>query len=403
MATSSTPVPLASGTKLIPGTLTTSGAFLYFAVALGASVWMLLVADEPSFVVLVPLIAYGLLLVAAQRFYVLSYSSTIKDSPYFLGFTLTMVGLVKIFTTLEAETAQAGAVAAGAIAGQAGHAILATVIGLFARQALWSYERAESVAESRLMQMSDSLAMNAHRFAQRQEDLVALIGNFVESHQQLWEREQEALTRYLEQLDAGGRLLSKLEHEYPERISALTDSVGRSAELLASSAELASVRLLRTGESFAAEYSRRAEFIMQSMERASSAAASSSEDMSRTLEAACGAIAGRATAMRGELEELAAAAHACPGAIAGTADSLRQAGERVENLDRNLRMLAESLCSGDRAARDFARGLETDRQVIHEEIASRSQVVRDDLRQIDQILDEFVELMRRHVAQGRLA
>lgn len=403
MTTSTPPVPLALEGKLIPRSLTTSGTFMYFAVALGASVWMLLAIEDPGFVVLAPLVAYGLLLIAAQRIYTLAYSSTVKDSPYFLGFTLTMIALVRIFTTLEAQAGQDAAITAGAVAGDAGHAILATVIGLFARQALWSYERAESRAEAKLMQMSDSLALNAHRFAQRQEELVELIGSFVESHQQLWAREEEALTRYLAQLDAGGKLLAKLEHEYPERISVLVDSVGKSAGLLASSAELASVRLLRTGESFAAEYARRAEFIMQAMERASGAAASSSETMSRSLEEACGAISQRAQSMRAELEDLAGAATAFPGAMASAATSLQKAGEKVEGLDRHLRMFAESLCSGDRAARDFARDLEADRQVIHEEIASRSQVIRDDIRQIDRILEEFVELMRRHVAEGRIA
>lgn len=403
MTTSTPPVPLTVETKLLPRSLTTSGTFLYFAIALGASVWMLLVMQDAGFMVLAPLIAYCFLLVAAQRIYTIPFSSTVKDSPYFLGFTLTMIALVKIFTTLEAQAGTDAAITAGAIAGDAGQAILATVIGLFARQALWSYERAESKAEAKLMQMSDSLALNAHRFAQRQEELVALIGSFVESHQQMWEREQVALNRYLNQLDAGGKLLAKLEHEYPQRISGLMEAVNKSASLLASSSELASVRLLRSGEAFAAEYARRAEFIMQAMERASSTAVTSSETMARSLEEACEAIASRAGAMRRELGELAMAAAAFPGAIAHASASLQKAGEKVEALDRNLRMFSESLYSGDRAARDFARDLEADRQIIHEEIASRSQVIRDDLRQIDQILDEFVELMRRHVAQGRIA
>src|SRR6185437_9492595 len=69
-----------------------------------------------------PLAVYALTLAWAQRHYFVALNATVKDSPYFLGFLLTMVALAKIF--ISVMSIKPGALSVNAIVGEAGAAIV---------------------------------------------------------------------------------------------------------------------------------------------------------------------------------------------------------------------------------------------------------------------------------------
>jgi hypothetical protein len=112
-------------------------AFAAFTVALAASCIALFAGVWKPYLPSVPIVVYTLFLFMSKEAGTGTMTDTLKDSPYFLGFILTMFAMFKIFNDIAFNFALFGR-NPQLMTTEVGGAILSTVVGLFCRQALLS-------------------------------------------------------------------------------------------------------------------------------------------------------------------------------------------------------------------------------------------------------------------------
>src|SRR6266487_45382 len=127
------------------GNLTPGRAFFLFCLALATGV-ILIVLNLGGWIAMIPVIVYGALLYIAQAFFLVSLDETVKDSPYFLGFLLTLSAIFKALGLASGLSSSGGG--QSSLLQAAGEAILPTLVGLFMRQALLSRDPAEDVRQA---------------------------------------------------------------------------------------------------------------------------------------------------------------------------------------------------------------------------------------------------------------
>lgn len=139
-------------------------AFLAFSVALAASAWALFSEIGKPYLPSIPILIYTLYLYANRSAVGQQENDALKDSPYFLGFLLTMFGLFKIFHDVSFNFALFGR-NPELMTEQVGGAVLTTIVGLFSRQALLGLVRDESPAEDdRLTSLANAVTSHAVAF-----------------------------------------------------------------------------------------------------------------------------------------------------------------------------------------------------------------------------------------------
>ncbi len=139
-------------------------AFAAFTVALAASMWALFTDVGRPYLPSVPIVIYSLYLYANRTSVGQLSSDALKDSPYFLGFLLTMFALFKIFNDVSASASMFGQ-NPGLLTQEVGAAVLTTIIGLFCRQALLTLIRDEvSEEDDRLAALANSVTSHAVAF-----------------------------------------------------------------------------------------------------------------------------------------------------------------------------------------------------------------------------------------------
>ena len=139
-------------------------AFLAFSVALAASAWALFADIGKPYLPSIPILIYTLYLYANRTAVGQQENDALKDSPYFLGFLLTMFGLFKIFNDVSFNFALFGR-NPELMTEQVGGAVLTTIVGLFSRQALLGLVRDESPAEDdRMTSLANAVTSHAVAF-----------------------------------------------------------------------------------------------------------------------------------------------------------------------------------------------------------------------------------------------
>ncbi len=155
-----------------------------------------------------PLAAYGLLLLYVQKSDMVRLGGTVKDSPYFLGFILTLIALFRVLYGLDLSK---GLQTQGAtFASQVGGAILTTGVGLFFRQMLISIDRSEDDTDAEFHRLADQIRRDTVEFHQAQELLAKFILEFVKTREENFTREQRAFKKYIDRLDTSQAALSEL-------------------------------------------------------------------------------------------------------------------------------------------------------------------------------------------------
>src|SRR6266704_1707626 len=116
-----------------------SRAFYAFAIAFALGTLSIYASWGP-WVPALPVVLYGLMLLVAQVGHFVSLEDSVKDSPYFLGFLLTLAALLKALAAMGADLKNPSAAAdsSSTLLAAASAAIVPTVAGLFMRQALLS-------------------------------------------------------------------------------------------------------------------------------------------------------------------------------------------------------------------------------------------------------------------------
>lgn len=139
-------------------------AFAAFTVALAASIWALFTDVGRPYLPSVPIVIYTLYLYGNRTSVGRLGNDALKDSPYFLGFLLTMFALFKIFNDVSASASMFGQ-NPGLLTQEVGAAVLTTIVGLFSRQALLTLIRDEASEEDdRLIALANSVTSHAVAF-----------------------------------------------------------------------------------------------------------------------------------------------------------------------------------------------------------------------------------------------
>ncbi len=177
-------------------------AFAAFTVALAASMWALFTDIGRPYLPSVPIVVYTLYLYSNRASVGQLGGDSLKDSPYFLGFLLTMFALFKIFNDVSSN-ATLFAQNPSLMTQEVGAAVLTTIVGLFCRQALLTLVQDEAPEE---------------------DDRLAALANAVTSHavafevarQQFFREMAEERARQTAELEATqARFLAQLAHTAP--------------------------------------------------------------------------------------------------------------------------------------------------------------------------------------------
>lgn len=139
-------------------------AFFAFTVALAASSISLFSDIWKPYFPSVPIVVYTLYLYANRSEVGQQDNDSLKDSPYFLGFLLTMFGLFKIFNDVSYNFALFSR-NPELMTQEVGGAVLTTIVGLFSRQALLALVRDEMPPEDdRLASLANAVTSHAVAF-----------------------------------------------------------------------------------------------------------------------------------------------------------------------------------------------------------------------------------------------
>jgi len=139
-------------------------AFAAFTVALAASIWALFTDIGRPYLPSIPILVYALFLYANRTSVGQLGGDSLKDSPYFLGFLLTMFALFKIFNDVSANSAVFSQ-NPSLMTQEVGGAVLTTIVGLFCRQALLALVQDEEPEEDdRLAALANAVTSHAVAF-----------------------------------------------------------------------------------------------------------------------------------------------------------------------------------------------------------------------------------------------
>ncbi len=221
--------------------LTPRRALVLYVVAFGVGCGLLFVDETRPWLVVIPVIVYGGLLAYAQTQLFVYLNGTLKDSPYFLGFTLTLAALVKVFAEITGrpEDQQGNLVPA------VGGAILVTIVGLVARHLLLSLDASDATRDEAFQTVMDAVRKNAADFQLAQQQLVQMVKEFTLSRETLFESERTAHARFVASVTDSTARLADLHKTWPDRIRAFDESVSTAARTFEESSRTVSVALAR--------------------------------------------------------------------------------------------------------------------------------------------------------------
>lgn len=195
-------------------------AFYLFFLALAVSIFLIFAEIGEPWSASLPVIAYGYALFFVQKKYSVALNSTVKDSPYFLGFILTLIGLVEILSSGFTETANTSV-----LVSKVATAIFPTVCGIFFRQLLLSWDPEDAYFDREYQTIAEALRTDAANFRDSQARFVQLVSEFTKTREELLSGEEKIFTDYVGALKEGTSVLSKIQRNYPKRIEGLLQEI----------------------------------------------------------------------------------------------------------------------------------------------------------------------------------
>jgi hypothetical protein len=204
----------------ISNQLTAPKAFYYFVAAYGVGALLL---SAPfgimPLLVVIPIGVYTLILLYAQTALYTRLNVTLKDSPYFLGFLLTLTGLVKIFWGLQAATG--APVTPGRIVKDAAGAIIATLMGLLGRQMAHSFDPGDEAREALFEGLADELRDQADKLRSAQRRFSDLLAEFTAAKELQFAREERAMEKWVGHVERTSLGLEQLAISYQPTVAKL--------------------------------------------------------------------------------------------------------------------------------------------------------------------------------------
>jgi len=174
----------------------------------------------------VPVLVYGAVLAAVQERYFVQLGPNLKDSPYFLGFILTLFEILNVVLIgFPQQNADAFLFA------EIGAAILTTAAGLFMRQILLANDQAEEAQDRIFRTIAEEVRKDTVEFHDTQKIFVKLVKEFVEAREGMFSEEEKAFADYLKALKDGLLRLGALPKRVEAVLAALEKSGARIAEI----------------------------------------------------------------------------------------------------------------------------------------------------------------------------
>jgi hypothetical protein len=150
-----------------------------------------------------------------------SLTGEVKDSAYYLGFSLNLVFLFVAFRRYGPQLA-ADQAAVLYLVQALGSAITATIVGLIVRYALYVVDDEEMIQKQVFSELQEEIRKSVSGFRQNQRALAQTITSFVATRRQLAEQEQEVSQEYLSSV---AELLTTLRTIQESQVKAITDAV----------------------------------------------------------------------------------------------------------------------------------------------------------------------------------
>ena len=378
-------------------------AFYLFVVAavLGAtSLWLDLVLP---WVPIALVFLYGLILLRAQTRHLTQLSAFTKDSPYFLGFVLTLIALVWIFRDLSRPDTGDEQFVSSLFDGSAA-ALGTTVAGLVLRQWLHACDRLEDDRDEIFQTMACELRDHATHFAGSQRRLVALISEFTDSRETMLNQEERIFAEYIKRLRDAAFSLSRFETEYADRsndaFKAITLSSERAAQTVEDSArqlEASRITLSQLMDTYerAVQVSSKEHETLIVQTRAK--LVESSERVNDVTGQLVANIADALTRLREipdhhreAVESISNASRQLTTPLNGIHKELETLRTGIEDLAGQLQHLPQQLLS---PVEHFDRLIEQREQVV----GKRLNVVLEDIEALDAVVDQLTNLLERRI------
>jgi hypothetical protein len=205
--------------------LNSQRAFILFSIALAAGACLIFANVWKPVGPAIPVFVYGAVLVAAQRIYLIQFDPHLKDSPYFLGFILTLFEIFDIvlkgFPQQTTDKLLFNEIGAG---------ILTTAIGLLMRQLLLANDRSEETQDRIFRSLVDEIRRDVVDFHNTQKLFVKLLKEFAQTREQMFSDEEKVSAQYLNALKNAAQRIGEIPSDVEGAMNMLRESGGRIAD-----------------------------------------------------------------------------------------------------------------------------------------------------------------------------
>ena len=375
--------------------LTPRRAFrLFFAALVLGTVLILSSTAWPpaAWLAAVPLVGYGVALIIAQSRYSIALNGTVKDSPYFLGFLLTMIALAKVFMSVAA--APAGSIEVGQIVGEAGGAILATVVGLFFRQFTLFMDRAENAQDLVFQKALRQLREGAVELHKSQEGFAGLVDEFVGVKRRLYSREEAALAKYVARLETGTGVLTRIEEGYPDRIQKLLERLDAAIARIDRAAEGSERQVVAVQRQVAETVTHEVAGARRLLNESASSLKVAREAAITELGAAVASLRETVESLQSHTAALDQFAARYPKAGDGLVSSLADLTSKANSARNELVALTAETRTVAGTLTSVSEAVMADTRQVHDGVVTRASTLKKELEAIDAVVEEFVDVMR---------
>ena len=161
-------------------------------------------------------LAYSVYLIIVAERQLLPQTAEIKDSPYYLGFLLTLAALLLSFLRVNEPTYLLGAI---------GSALSTTFVGLVFRSILHLRDQEDLVQKQVFTELQEEIKRSATGFRRAQQKLIEVINSFVNTREELLKRDEQTTSKYLSAMEEFLEELKVLQATYFNSLSSAVEEV----------------------------------------------------------------------------------------------------------------------------------------------------------------------------------
>jgi hypothetical protein len=378
-----------------------------FSVALGAGASLIVAGVKPLWLSATVVVLYALVLLLAQRKHLVTLSGIVQDSPYFLGFILTLIGLAGIFVSI-ARGGTVGNINVLDVVGRAGTALLATVVGLVMRQALSSFDPGEEARDQMFQTIARGLRAQTAEFHEIQSQFMASVQSQMKVRESLFAREENAAKRYVAALEGGATTLALLAGEYPARVDSLIKSLDSRIVELDKVAKDSANRLSTLRDAAAKLFDTEVDALKTELQSSARSLTTARAEATTTAAEVTSALGGAVKALGERRTELDDAAAAYPATAKLLVHALDRIATRANSADTNFRSLATTLETASKTLEEARRAVIAETDTLRDGVKERADKLRAEIQAIDGVVEELVRVLKKRLknagqsADGRL-